>query len=138
MSETNLPRCRACGHRAEHHHGVTKKGYSYPKIACTQEVDRYEMCVCDGYVGVKVPARCTCIPHANPDVLGRPECPVHGIEALHKACELALAYWKTPYNPSYGPDRSASTSRMERAVRALAAALNQPGPAEPDDRKEPS
>lgn len=38
--------CDNCGHRAEHHHGVSEAGYSKPQLACRFETDRYECCTC--------------------------------------------------------------------------------------------
>lgn len=43
------PRCAECGHRAEDHTGVTRRGYSAARISCRVEVDRGEICRCDGY-----------------------------------------------------------------------------------------
>lgn len=44
---TNVTLCEGCGHAARHHTGVTEKGYHAPKLACTFETDRYEVCTCD-------------------------------------------------------------------------------------------
>lgn len=39
--------CKDCGHSAHYHTGVSKAGYSAPKLACTFHTDRYEVCKCD-------------------------------------------------------------------------------------------
>ncbi len=44
MEEITKPHCRKCGHSFGAHNGR-------PHLACSVEVDRYEVCSCQCYVG---------------------------------------------------------------------------------------